>query len=68
MKHKAIGRREFMGGLAVGAAAMLVVAALIEGFWSPAAIPNAVKYVVGTLLWVLVAVYLATAGLWERKP
>ncbi len=54
--------------VAAGAAAMLVVAALIEGFWSPAAIPNAVKYAVGGLLWVLVAVYLATAGLWERKP
>jgi uncharacterized membrane protein SpoIIM required for sporulation len=54
--------------VAAGAAAMLVVAALIEGFWSPAAIPNAVKYAVGGLLWVLVVVYLATAGLWERKP
>jgi uncharacterized membrane protein SpoIIM required for sporulation len=54
--------------VAAGAAAMLVVAALIEGFWSPAAIPNAVKYAVGGLLWVLVIVYLATAGLWERKP
>ncbi|MGE5192864.1 MAG: stage II sporulation protein M [Deltaproteobacteria bacterium] len=54
--------------IAAGAAAMLVVAALIEGFWSPAAIPNAVKYAVGGLLWVLVVVYLATAGLWERKP
>src|SRR5262249_38368783 len=37
--------------VAAGAAAMLVVAALIEGFWSPAAIPNAVKYAVGSLLW-----------------
>jgi len=54
--------------VAAGAAAMLVVAALIEGFWSPAPIPNVVKYAVGGLLWVLVAVYLATAGLWERKP
>jgi uncharacterized membrane protein SpoIIM required for sporulation len=54
--------------IAGGAAAMLAVAALIEGFWSPAAIPNVVKYAVGGLLWVLVIVYLATAGLWERKP
>jgi uncharacterized membrane protein SpoIIM required for sporulation len=54
--------------VAAGAAAMLVVAALIEGFWSPAAIPSVVKYAVGSLLWVLVVVYLATAGLWERKP
>jgi uncharacterized membrane protein SpoIIM required for sporulation len=53
--------------IAGGAAAMLAVAALIEGFWSPALIPNFVKYAVGGLLWVLVIVYLATAGLWERK-
>jgi uncharacterized membrane protein SpoIIM required for sporulation len=54
--------------IAGGAAAMLAVAALIEGFWSPAPIPSFVKYAVGGLLWVLVIVYLATAGLWERKP
>jgi uncharacterized membrane protein SpoIIM required for sporulation len=54
--------------IAGGAAAMLAVAALIEGFWSPAPIPNVVKYAVGGLLWVVVIVYLATAGLWERKP
>lgn len=54
--------------VAAGAAAMLVVAALIEGFWSPAPIPSVVKYAVGGLLWILVIVYLATAGLWERKP
>ncbi len=53
--------------IAGGAAAMLVVAALIEGFWSPAAIPSFVKYSVGGLLWILVFVYLGTAGLWERK-
>lgn len=53
--------------VAAGAAAMLVVAALIEGFWSPAAIPNIVKYSVGGLLWVLVFVYLSTAGRWEQK-
>lgn len=54
--------------IAGGAAAMLIVAALIEGFWSPSAIPNIVKYSVGGLLWVLVFVYLSTAGLWEKKP
>lgn len=54
--------------VACGAAAMLVVAALIEGFWSPSAIPSVVKYSVGGLLWVVVLVYLSTAGRWERKP
>jgi len=48
--------------IASGAAAMLVVAALIEAFWSPAPIPALVKYVVGGCLWVLVAVYLTFAG------
>jgi uncharacterized membrane protein SpoIIM required for sporulation len=54
--------------VACGAAAMLVVAALIEGFWSPSAIPSVIKYAVGGLLWVVVLVYLSTAGRWERKP
>ncbi len=48
--------------LALGAAGMLGVAALIEGFWSPSAAPPLAKYVVGGLLWVVVIVYLATAG------
>ena len=48
--------------IASGAAAMLVVAALIEAFWSPAPIPALVKYIVGACLWVLVAVYLTFAG------
>ncbi len=48
--------------IAGGAAAMLVVAALIEAFWSPAPIPSALKYLVGTGLWVLVVLYLALAG------
>ncbi len=48
--------------LAGGAAAMLVIAALIEAFWSPAPIPALWKYTVGTGLWILVAVYLSLAG------
>lgn len=48
--------------LAGGAAVMLVVAAMIEGFWSPSAIPANIKYVVGTILWLMVAIYLAFAG------
>jgi len=52
--------------IATGAAAMIAVAALIEAFWSPAPIPNAVKYAGGGLLWMVVIVYLGTAGLWEK--
>ena len=52
--------------IACGAGAMLVIAAIIEAFWSPASIPQAVKYSVGGVLWVLVALYLTTAGRWER--
>jgi uncharacterized membrane protein SpoIIM required for sporulation len=54
--------------IACGAAAMLFVAALIEAFWSPAPIPAGVKYAGGALLWFLVAVYLSTAGRWEKRP
>lgn len=48
--------------LASGAAFMLAIAALIEGYFSPMAIPPAVKYCVGTMLWVLVIVYLGWGG------
>lgn len=52
--------------IACGAGAMLVMAAIIEAFWSPASIPQGVKYAGGGVLWVLVALYLTTAGRWER--
>jgi uncharacterized membrane protein SpoIIM required for sporulation len=48
--------------LALGAGGMLAVAALIEGFWSPSAAPPMAKYIVGSLLWVVVTLYLAAAG------
>jgi hypothetical protein len=47
---------------------MIMVAALIEAFWSPAAIPNALKYSVGGVLWLVVLIYLSTAGRWEKTP
>jgi len=46
----------------LGSAAMLVVAALIEGFWSPSGAPTMVKFGVGGFLWLLVIVYLTLAG------
>ncbi len=45
-----------------GAAAMTTIAAVIEGFWSPSSAPVLVKYWVGGLLWILVALYLIFAG------
>ncbi len=40
--------------LIVGAFIMLMLAAVIEAFWSPLDIPNIFKYVVGTLCWLYV--------------
>lgn len=48
--------------LAAGAAALLVVAALIEAFWSPAPISQVVKYSGAGVLWVVIALYLGLAG------
>lgn len=49
-------------GIVAGAAAMLVIAAAIEGFWSPRTLPLAIKLGVGAFNWVLVLGYLALAG------
>jgi uncharacterized membrane protein SpoIIM required for sporulation len=46
----------------LGAAAMLLIAALIEGFWSPSGAPPVLKYAIGAILWLLVISYLALAG------
>ncbi len=48
--------------IALGAGAMLVVAALIEAFWSPSGVPAVLKYGVGAGLWVAVFLYLGLAG------
>ena len=48
--------------LALGAGAMLVVAAVIEAFWSPSGVPPMLKYIVGTGFWILVITWLSTAG------
>ena len=46
-----------------GVAAMLVVAAAIEAFWSSAIwVPNAVKYGVAAVCWVAVLAYLTLQG------
>lgn len=48
--------------LVMGAAAMLLIAAFIEAFWSSSLFTPAIKYVVAALLWILVAGYLMLAG------
>jgi len=48
--------------LVYGAGGMLVIAALIEAFWSPRPLPPELKYSVGAVLWALVALYLLFAG------
>jgi uncharacterized membrane protein SpoIIM required for sporulation len=48
--------------LVSGAAAMLLMAAGIEGFWSASSAPDAVKLGVGLLLFALVSTYLAAVG------
>ena len=45
-----------------GAAVMLCMAAMIEGFWSASSAPDGVKIAVGSTLLVLVAAYIACAG------
>lgn len=41
---------------------MLLLAAFIEAFWSPRDLPATLKYTVGGISWVLVALYLFAAG------
>ncbi|WP_339907816.1 stage II sporulation protein M [Symmachiella dynata] len=52
--------------IAGGAAVMLVVAAMIEAFWSPAPIADEIKYSAGGMLWLLVILYLTLAGRGEE--
>jgi uncharacterized membrane protein SpoIIM required for sporulation len=53
--------------LALGAGAMLFVAALIEGYFSPLPILSGVKYITGAGLWFLVIAYLSLAGKESRE-
>ncbi|MBL8612127.1 MAG: stage II sporulation protein M [Myxococcales bacterium] len=50
----------------VGAALMLLVAAGIEAFWSPSAVPSGIKRAVGGGFFVLVVLYVLVAGRGER--
>jgi uncharacterized membrane protein SpoIIM required for sporulation len=48
--------------LVTGAMLMLVLAAVVEGFWSASPAPAAAKYLVGAVGWLLVILYLTLAG------
>lgn len=48
-----------------GAAIMLLIAALIEGFWSPSSLPPVVKWVFAAVMSVVVLLYLLLVG---RRP
>ncbi len=53
--------------LVVGAAIMLGIAAMIEAFFSPLAIPKAIKYFVGTFCWLGVILYFTLCGRGTRS-
>lgn len=53
--------------LVAGAAVMLLIAAGIEGFWSPSGIPAPVKWVASVVFSLLVTMYLALAGRSMRR-
>ncbi len=54
--------------LVMGAAAMLVVAAFIEAFWSSSGVSNGLKYGAAAGLWLLVAAYIGLGGRGQDGP
>jgi uncharacterized membrane protein SpoIIM required for sporulation len=52
--------------LVLGAAFMLLIAALIEGFWSPSGVPAPVKWVVAVVNCTVVGLYFVLAGREKR--
>jgi uncharacterized membrane protein SpoIIM required for sporulation len=51
-----------LGHLIIGAAAMLIIAAGLEGFWSPSGLPREVKWAASGVFCVFVCVWLAFGG------
>jgi uncharacterized membrane protein SpoIIM required for sporulation len=51
-----------LGHLIVGAAAMLIIAAGLEGFWSPSGLPPPVKWTASAVFTIFVTVWLAFGG------
>ncbi len=53
--------------LVMGATIMLIIAAFIEAFWSPASfISSQMKYLVAAFLWAIVIIYLTYSGRSKR--
>lgn len=48
--------------IVIGFVVMLIIAAFIEAFWSAINMPNSIKYIVGSVCWVLVIAYFLLAG------
>lgn len=53
--------------IGAGAGMMIIIAAFIEGFWSPSGVPVILKYIVGTLLWIVVIFYFIFVGRGEEQ-
>jgi uncharacterized membrane protein SpoIIM required for sporulation len=51
-----------LGYLIIGAAAMLVIAAVIEGYWSPSAVPREIKWLASLLFSLFVTGWLVFGG------
>lgn len=56
-----------LGHLIMGAAVMLVIAAFIEGYWSPSSVPAPIKWAVSGLNWTLVGAWLFLGGRWAGR-
>ncbi len=52
----------------LGAASMLLIAAAVEGFWSPSSLPPSVKWTASGVFSLLVILYLGLAGRGSRLP
>jgi uncharacterized membrane protein SpoIIM required for sporulation len=61
-------RAQDIARMVLGAAAMLVVAAVLEGFWSASGAPARVKLGVAVALWLIVILYLSLAGRRGQAP
>jgi uncharacterized membrane protein SpoIIM required for sporulation len=57
-----------LGHLIVGAAAMLLIAAFLEGYWSPSGLPPEIKWMASAVFIVLVGAWLGLAGRKRRGP
>jgi uncharacterized membrane protein SpoIIM required for sporulation len=55
-------RSRELATLILGAAFMLMIAALIEGFWSPSSVPAPVKWGVAVVNCTVVGLYFTLAG------